>query len=151
MKVMKTCPGCSTSKPLEEFNKHRGRGDGYQAYCKLCSRAARMRHYTANHESEVRKRRDRTARYREDNRQFIYGFLMEHPCVDCGESDPIVLEFDHVDPSDKTESISELATWVSKPEMMLDEISKCQVRCANCHRRRTHSQFKWKCKVAPTG
>ena len=66
------------------------------------------------------------------------GYLIEyfesHPCVECGEADPIVLEFDHL--RDKSFAIGpELAkrSW----QAILDEIEKCEVVCANCHRRRT--------------
>lgn len=57
-----------------------------------------------------------------------------HPCVDCGESDPLVLEFDHL--RDKTFNIARAMPdrgWDS----ILAEIEKCEVVCANCHRRRT--------------
>jgi hypothetical protein len=56
--------------------------------------------------------------------------------VDCGESDPIVLEFDHVRGVKRGE-ISRLKTMVSL-ETLAEEIAKCDVRCANCHRRKTH-------------
>ena len=58
----------------------------------------------------------------------------EHPCVDCGETDPIVLEFDHL--RDKKFSIAK--GWRGHEwQKVLDEIAKCEVVCANCHRRRT--------------
>lgn len=63
--------------------------------------------------------------------------------MDCGENDPIVLDFDHIDENDKSYSISDMLkqrfAW-SKIEL---EIKKCEVRCANCHRRRTAKQFAW--------
>lgn len=61
-------------------------------------------------------------------------YLREHPCIDCGESDPIVLEFDHL--RDKEFGIGKGfrdRAWQS----VLDEMAKCDVVCANCHRRRT--------------
>ena len=65
---------------------------------------------------------------------FVVSYLRENPCADCGETDPVVLEFDHL--RDKRFSISEGLqgrNWQS----VLDEIAKCEVVCANCHRRRT--------------
>jgi L-lysine 2,3-aminomutase len=58
----------------------------------------------------------------------------QRPCVDCGESDPLVLEFDHLE--EKSFNIAKglrSHSW----EAILDEIGKCEVVCANCHRRRT--------------
>jgi hypothetical protein len=56
-------------------------------------------------------------------------------CVDCAESDLAVLEFDHVGP--KRANVSRLV-WNGCSFAILDaEIAECEVRCANCHRRRT--------------
>ena len=70
----------------------------------------------------------------EERIEFVVAYLREHPCVDCGEEDPVVLEFDHL--RDKKFPISKGLTdrnW----QDVLDEIAKCEVVCANCHRRRT--------------
>jgi hypothetical protein len=61
-------------------------------------------------------------------------FFRDYPCADCGESDPLVLEFDHR--GNKSFNIAKGArdrNW----QAVLDEIAKCDVVCANCHRRRT--------------
>ena len=66
--------------------------------------------------------------------EYLVEFLAANPCVDCGEADPVVLEFDHL--GDKAFSISKGLpdrNW----QTVLDEIAKCDVVCANCHRRRT--------------
>ena len=62
-------------------------------------------------------------------------YLLDHPCVDCGEDDPIVLEFDHL--RDKRVNVSALANSAVPFDRVLAEIEKCEVVCANCHRRRT--------------
>ena len=36
---MKTCSKCKEEKPLDQFNRHRSRKDGRQAYCKACRKA----------------------------------------------------------------------------------------------------------------
>jgi hypothetical protein len=66
--------------------------------------------------------------------RFLLGYFATHPCADCGESDPIVLEFDHL--GDKLFNIGEALTYRNW-ESILAEIEKCEVVCANCHRRRT--------------
>jgi hypothetical protein len=83
-----------------------------------------------------------TARYRARNRELIYGFLAQHACVECGEADPRVLEFDHVR-GEKKGNISDMVRRGVPWARVTEEIQKCEVRCANCHRRRTVSQFKW--------
>lgn len=70
--------------------------------------------------------------------KYVYGILIEESCVDCEENNFLVLEFDHVRGS-KTASISQM---IRKPrtfsiEMVKVEISKCEIRCGNCHRMRT--------------
>jgi hypothetical protein len=67
----------------------------------------------------------------------ILRYLEQHPCVDCGESDPVVLEFDHRDPGAKSFNIGAASTGSIGLERVRREIQKCDVRCANCHRRKT--------------
>ena len=71
----------------------------------------------------------------------LLNFLSTKNCLDCGENDPIVLEFDHREPSDKFKPISRLLSGHYSWESVLKEIQKCEVRCANCHRRKTYKQF----------
>jgi hypothetical protein len=66
--------------------------------------------------------------------QYLLEYFRGHPCLDCGEHDPVVLEFDHL--RDKLFSIGQELSRRSWPSI-LAEIEKCQVVCANCHRRRT--------------
>ena len=63
--------------------------------------------------------------------------LSTRSCADCGESDPLVLEFDHIDPATKRNTIHKLVSHAHSWSAVLTEIERCDVRCANCHRRRT--------------
>lgn len=69
-------------------------------------------------------------------RQHILQHLSENPCVDCGEDDPIVLEFDHV--RGKSFNICDAGWKLTTIAKLKAEIAKCEIRCANCHRRKTH-------------
>ena len=62
--------------------------------------------------------------------------LRDRPCVDCGiRFPPIVMEFDHRDPSTKRFNVAE--SWCRSVASILEEAAKCDVICRNCHRRRT--------------
>ena len=71
-------------------------------------------------------------------------YLIDHPCIDCGETDLRCLDFDHRDPTLKKCNVSKMVgggswSWNS----CLEEIAKCDVRCANCHRKKTYANVDW--------
>lgn len=70
-------------------------------------------------------------------------------CIDCGEVDPIVLHFDHVR-GKKLGNVTTMAHAQRPLEVLRAEIAKCEVRCANCHTRRTASTGGW-WKTLPMG
>jgi len=76
------------------------------------------------------------------NQEYVWDWLSKHQCVDCGESDIVVLEFDHQ--QNKEESISRAMVNGWSIKRIQKEIDKCEVRCANCHRKKTALDFKWK-------
>jgi hypothetical protein len=83
----------------------------------------------------------RNADARAAHQQRVAAHLMAHPCVDCGEGDLRVLDFDHDDPAAKAAEVARLAAMNVSWERVASEIAKCSVRCANCHRRRTAEMF----------
>jgi hypothetical protein len=76
-------------------------------------------------------------RRRHRSRAHLMAYLREHPCVLCGEADPVVLDFDHL--RDKVWEVTNLARYGGWSRL-LAEIEKCRVLCANCHRRHTAQQ-----------
>lgn len=96
-------------------------------------------HYIVNKE----KIKIRAIVYKESarirNKKFVDDFLLKNPCVDCNERDLIVLEFDHVRGKKKM-NISDAVRRGWSIESIKNEMDKCEVRCANCHRRITHSR-----------
>lgn len=64
-------------------------------------------------------------------------------CADCGNTDPDVLEFDHVPGRGKKEHCLS-AVMTGRKEIMLAELAKCDVVCANCHARRTKRRLEWR-------
>ena len=73
-------------------------------------------------------------------RKLVLEYLVNNPCVICGETDPIVLDFDHIDPSTKYKTIAQLLGGHAGWNKIQIEINKCRVLCANCHRRHTYVQ-----------
>lgn len=79
-------------------------------------------------------------RGRAEVREWIHTYLQEHPCIDCGESDVRTLEFGHRDGEKKSAAVAVLARGGHSLGRVRAEIDRCDVRCANCHRIRTHDQ-----------
>lgn len=135
----RTCTKCGIEKPLDESPKKNP--VRYLSHCKECSRAYIRNHYSRNKEYYLQKARLRNKILIDENRARIFEYLSHHPCVDCGESDPRVLEFDHVTGTKK----KDIARMVRENEWFRieEEIAKCVVRCANCHRRHSHQSRGW--------
>ena len=56
-------------------------------------------------------------------------------CEECGYSKhPAALDYDHIDPSKKEFNIAQAIGAALGKQRILDEIAKCRVLCANCHR-----------------
>ena len=79
--------------------------------------------------------RERKQEIRQERTRYLLDYFLAHPCSDCGETDAVVLEFDHVR-GEKTFDIGASLTYRNW-QAILAEIAKCEVVCANCHRRRT--------------
>lgn len=139
--MVKRCPRCERNLPAECFNKHKKRG--LQGYCKECNASYSANAYANNINGTKDKIKARAVSDRIRTKNVIYDYLLQNPCVDCEESDPIVLDFDHIDPILKKSTISELVNSGAPLTKILKEIEKCEIRCANCHRRRTAIQFGW--------
>ena len=140
--ILRLCARCHVAKPLGEFPiKNAGRGT-YGSYCRPCCREYGREHYRNNVAAYLARTKVRAPIDRLRNRQFVGDYLSTHPCVDCGESDPVVLEFDHRDPRTKTNEVGRLIHTTTLNRVRT-EIEKCDVRCGNCHRIRTARQFGW--------
>lgn len=128
----KLCGLCKTIKPLIDFAKHTRSKDGRQSRCKQCANRERAAHYRRNKQHKYNYVEQR----RIQARRFILSYLKQHKCVDCGENDPLVLEFDHIK-GQKRFSIGDATRHGYAIKTIANEIVKCEVRCANCHRRKT--------------
>lgn len=137
------CSKCDTLKPVEDFVTRKSTGRPV-SWCKTCKREWDRESYRLGRgQGSDRKLRMRESTKNGQNRSriIIWGHLNDNPCVDCGESDILVLEFDHLPGFEKTMEVSKMLGY--SPDKILAEIAKCQVVCANCHRRRTAARSGW--------
>jgi hypothetical protein len=132
---MKTCTKCGVVKPLAEFPPVRRGEPKLQSWCRSCFAEANDANYARNREREKTRLVAQVRIRREEIRRRLVEYLGDHPCVDCGEPDIVVLEFDHL--RDKLQDLSNYANGGRTWPLVLAEIEKCDVCCANCHRRRT--------------
>jgi len=137
----KRCAKCQLELPIDLFS--RARGGRPASYCKPCTQAYCRAHYAKNSEQHNKRRYLKSKRDAVRNRAYTVAYMRAHPCVDCGEADILVLEFDHIDPSTKKYALSDLSRSGHSLDMLKREIAKCEVRCIKCHRRRTARQFGW--------
>ena len=127
--MTKECKRCKEVKPLEHFDIYEYKA---VAICKPCRRERNREYYI-----------DR----RTDIKAWLYDYLSQNNCVDCNESDPMRLEFDHR--GGKTFDIGKVLIGKSKTlDIVKTEVAKCDVRCANCHKVKTHrEQNTWKYRM----
>ena len=143
MQQTKFCPTCSTLKSVTDFNSDRARPDGLQSQCKECKRVVQRNWYVNNKPRHlVNVARRRRAAETEIIKRLIEYFSY-HPCVDCGETNPVLLEFDHVR-GKKQDSVCNLIRRGFNWERLSIEITKCDVRCCRCHRLKTAKQFGYR-------
>lgn len=131
------CNKCKRKKEPEDFSFKDKKNGRRAKVCKACNKKYRKKYYHANKEKSIRHSKITTDNLRIRNKQFVWDYLKENPCVDCDESDPIVLEFDHREGEKKIKDISRMVNQSFSLEKIKEEIKKCDVRCANCHRKKT--------------
>lgn len=131
----KVCGHCKEEKPISEFNWNNKAKGFLASSCKICQSAFTKEHYRRNKQPYLdRAKKNNSARVKE-NSEFLLNYLNSHPCVDCGNSNVVVLEFDHVNGTKKFAIGSKFRS--KNLEDLISEIEKCEVRCANCHRIKT--------------
>jgi len=135
------CGTCGEVRPIKEFSFRNRLTRRRHTTCKSCQRKFKRAFYLRNLQSY----KEKSARQKTEailrNQSHVREFLSTHPCIDCGESNPIVLEFDHIGAKDRdiAQLILDGVSW----DRILSEIKKCKVRCANCHRKKTAREQGW--------
>ena len=119
--MKKICTSCKEEKNINEFYIQKYRKNG-SSYCKSCFNNFCIERW--------KKRKIKAIEY------------LGNECVDCKTPHPkypsSVYEFHHLDPSikDYTWVKLRLKSW----DKIKDELNKCVLLCANCHRIRHHNE-----------
>jgi hypothetical protein len=139
---LRWCSRCSRLRGESSFNRHKG---GLQWWCRDCFKG-----YYEEQRDRHRRRNNalKTARVQEAQ-AFVLEYLRRHACVDCGQTDPVVLDFDHL--NEKRAEISTLVRRGVLRAVLEREIARCEVVCASCHRRRTARRGGWRRLGAESG
>lgn len=130
----KTCSNCKQSKVLEEFNK---KGEGrLQPYCRECQRELSRKQYKENAEKQKKQIYEARKIRTDFNRKYVREIKESTACVDCNKYYPYyVMDFDHQ--HSKEFIISKAINDGTSLDKIKQEIDKCEIVCANCHRVRT--------------
>ena len=146
------CCKCKIEQPITSFSKQGGKKKSkLRGRCRSCCNTVRMAYYRRNSNSENIFAARLMRRRKFENYQKLWEYFKEHPCVDCGETDPIVLQSDHVR-GQKRNNISTMVCRGWAWSSILTELEKCETRCANCHMRKTAREQGWfKAMAAETG
>jgi hypothetical protein len=140
----KLCGRCGELKPLAAFSFKKRANAIRHSYCRACHAAWNRDHHERNRDQYIARAKRHNADYETVNTLRVIEYLLLHPCVDCGETDIIVLQFDHRAGAEKVMEVGRLVARCSGWARIAAEIAKCDVRCANCHQRRTAAQFGWR-------
>lgn len=140
----KQCGRCRLDKPLTDFARH---GRRFQHLCRICDGQRAKEWRTANPEKWRASRAP-------SHDAFILRILTlvreakQRECADCGRSFPwFVMDFDHV----RGEKLANVSTINSSLVRAEEEIAKCEVVCARCHRIRTWQRSQLMATPAGTG
>lgn len=114
--VQGTCVQCG-----ERPQASRGNGR-FRATCSICHRGG------GKHKPGARRRLQRL-------KDWLAEFKAASACARCGEDHPATLDFHHRDPAAKDFNLSNVSAYGWSLERIQAEIAKCEVLCANCHRK----------------
>lgn len=135
---MKRCTRCEENLSIDKFpimNKKTGK---ISSMCIDCKREYDREYWENNKNTKGDKKNENAKNNRASKRKYIIEFLKKSKCVDCPNTDWRVLEFDHRDRETKSFNIADSVSYsITKIQ---EEIDKCDVRCANCHRIKTIEQ-----------
>lgn len=132
---MKRCSKCREVKPETDFYK---KGKHLHSKCIPCHKAYHASWYR-EHPGRREIVRKAQIKFRRNIRDYIRELKDNKACMDCKISYPhYVLDYDHRPGENKLYNVSNIASRINWNKDKIDqEIAKCDLVCANCHRIRT--------------
>ena len=134
------CSECQKDWPITEFRVRRIKGQPYlDRRCNRCRRNS-VREYTKKNRQEIT---NKVARNRHRVLEYINEAKRNKPCMDCGGIFlPCAMDFDHRPDEHKEFSVSQMRSFSF--QKIDEEIAKCDLVCANCHRVRSWLRIREK-------
>ena len=129
--MKKKCSKCNQIKDIKQFTFKNKAKNKISSNCKSCTRQMSKTHYYNNKQQYLERNKIAC----ENNREFIKDIKKNAKCKICGEKDWRCLDFHHKDKEDKVIEVALLYLKNWKRSRMLEEIAKCDILCANCHRK----------------
>ena len=77
----------------------------------------------------------RVAKRKKEIKKWFEDYKKSLKCIQCGENHPATLDFHHKNSQNKEESITFLVCNGYSLDAIKKELEKCEVLCANCHRK----------------
>jgi L-lysine 2,3-aminomutase len=139
--MKKTCTKCKIDKNIDQFRKRSKSKDGHESSCKDCRRAYDNSSYASNEDRKLQIRQS-AARQRIARAKWYREILSERCCIDCGQNDPELIEFDHVS-GKKVSGVAIMVHNGAPVSAIMEEIDKCVVRCLYCHRKKSIRTLGW--------
>ena len=119
----KICSKCGRELPIDQFN-WRNKAKGTQrADCKECHSGYMKIKY-------------------QEKKDIVQNLKAETKCAKCGDSRGYVLDYHHINPEEKENNVSRMTSNNYQLNKVYEEIKKCVVLCANCHREFHYLQMK---------
>ena len=117
----KICTKCGRELPIDQFNFRNKAKGTRRSECKEC------------HTSYMKQK------YQEKKNE-VQAIKAQLSCAKCGDKRGYVLDFHHLNPEEKENTIARMLSNRYELNKVYDEINKCIVLCANCHREFHHFQ-----------
>lgn len=114
------CTQCNSNKHYTQFRVYKS--GKRRKICRLCENISRKKLRTSKLSPQ---------------QKYIYDYLLINRCIFCGFSNPVCLDFHHVNPKTKSYEISQMVKDGYTIDEIKLEINKCVVLCSNCHRLET--------------
>ena len=126
----KKCSKCKEYKPFDAFAKNSNRSGGLQSQCRACKKLSDAKHYQENKPAQMERNRNNRLKFYQE----VNAYKKSKGCKFCSECEPCCLDFHHKEGEEKENEVSRMMYNVSKQKTW-NEIAKCEVVCANCHRK----------------